>query len=225
MTPAYEPGERWEYSNTNYQILGRLIEVVSGQEYQAYVAANILEPVGMEHSFVADGEIHESMATGHTPWFGTKRPLAENTTDRGTAPQGGIVASASDLARYLQMMMNGEDDVLSAEGKALMMRPASAASPFYGFGWFLDSGNGSVWHSGSTPGVETLAHDGPRREEGGRRAGQRRERNRLRGNDPAPQRHHRQGAGSRLRRRGLPMVPEGPVHRLWCSCRSSTCSA
>ena len=111
----------------------------------------------MAHSFVADGEIHESMATGHRPWFGTKRPLADSATDRGTAPQGGIVASANDLALYMLMMMNGQDDVLSAEGKALMMRPASAASPFYGFGWYLDDGNGSVWHSGSTPGVETLA--------------------------------------------------------------------
>ncbi len=157
VNPAYGPDERWEYSNTNYQILGRLIEVVSRQEYQAYVAANILEPVGMEHSFVADGEIHESMATGHRPWFGTKRPLPENSTHRGSAPQGGIIASAGDLALYMRMMINGKDDVLSAEGKALMMRPASAASPFYGFGWFLDSDNGSVWHSGSSPGFETLA--------------------------------------------------------------------
>jgi CubicO group peptidase (beta-lactamase class C family) len=157
VTPAYEPDERWEYSNTNYQILGRLVEVVSGQEFQAYVTANILEPVGMEHSFVADGEIHESMATGHRPWFGTKRPLPENGTDRATAPQGGIVASAGDLALYMQMMLNGQDDVLSAEGKALMIRPASVASPFYGFGWYLDSGNRTVWHSGATPGFETLA--------------------------------------------------------------------
>ena len=67
VTPAYEPDERWEYSNINYQILGRLIEVVSGQDYQAYIATNILEPVGMEHSFVADGEIHDAMATGHRP--------------------------------------------------------------------------------------------------------------------------------------------------------------
>ncbi len=157
VNPAYEPDERWEYSNTNYLILGRLIEVVSGQDYQDYVTANILEPVGMGDSFVADGEIHESMATGHTPWFGTKRPLADNTTSRGMAPAGGIIASVSDLALYMQMMMNGQDDVLSAAGKALIMRPASAASPFYGFGWYLGDGNGSVWHSGSTPGVETLA--------------------------------------------------------------------
>ncbi len=157
VTPAYAPDERWLYSNTNYQILGRLIEVVSEQDYQTYVTTNILDPVGMENSFVADGEIHEDMATGHRPWFGTKRSLPENTTDLATAPQGGIIASASDLARYLQMMTNGEDDVLSAAGKAQMMRPASAPSPFYGLGWFIDSGNRTVWHSGSTPGFETLA--------------------------------------------------------------------
>jgi CubicO group peptidase (beta-lactamase class C family) len=166
VDPAYAPDERWEYSNTNYQILGRVIEIVSGQEFQAYVAANILEPVGMQQSFVADGEIHESMATGHRPWFWTKRPLPENATDRGTAPQGGIVASAGDLALYMQMMMNGEDDVLSAEGKALMMRPASELSTFYGFGWYLDADNGTVWHSGLSPGFETLATMVPSEQKG-----------------------------------------------------------
>lgn len=156
VTPAYLPGQRWEYSNTNYEVLGRVIEVVSGQEYQAYIAEHILEPVGMHDSFVADGEVHPAMATGHTPWFWTTRALPENTTRRGTAPQGGVVASAADLGRYLQMMMNGRDDVLSAEGKSQMMRPAGGAATFYGFGWFVDTRDGTVWHSGSTPGVETL---------------------------------------------------------------------
>lgn len=157
LKPAYTPGSRWEYSNTNYEILGRLIEVLSGQSYQTYVTRNILEPVGMGHSFVADGQQHPAMATGHLPWFGGKRPLPHNRTDRGTAPQGGIVASAPDLARYMSVMCNGEDDVLSAEGKALMLRPASASSPFYGFGWFIDRDEQSVWHAGASPGFETLA--------------------------------------------------------------------
>ncbi len=157
VAPAHEPGATWEYSNANYAILGRVIEVVSGQAYQTYVTTHILEPVGMNHSFVADGATHASMATGHRPWFGTKRPVSDRTTDRATAPQGGIVASANDLARYLGMMMNGEDDVLSAEGKALMMRPASAVSPNYGFGWYLDPGAGVVWHDGVSVGSETLA--------------------------------------------------------------------
>jgi CubicO group peptidase (beta-lactamase class C family) len=191
VSPAYEAGQRWEYSNTNYEILGRLIEVVSRQEFQTYIASNILGPIGMEHSFVADGGIHDSMATGHRPWFGTKLPLTDNTTNRGTAPQGGIIASATDLARYMRTMMNGEDDVLSAKGKALMMLPAGDASPFYGFGWFVHSSNGSVWHSGTSPGFDAR-DDGPRREESGCRAGQRRQWYGLRGHSPAPQRHHRQ---------------------------------
>ncbi|WP_052548209.1 serine hydrolase domain-containing protein [Enhygromyxa salina] len=157
LAPAYPPGTTWEYSNLNYQILGRVIEVVSNQDFQTYVVSNILVPVGMKNSFVANGEVHEEMATGHLPWFGTKRPLAENRTRRSTAPQGGVVASASDLARYMQVMLNGKDDVLSASGKAAMMRPASDASPSYGFGWFLDAQSGSVWHSGASPGTETLA--------------------------------------------------------------------
>lgn len=157
VTPAYRPDEKWEYSNANYVILGRLIEVASGQDYQSYVAENILKPVGMVHSFVADGEIHEDMATGHVPWFGTKLPVSENRTDRATAPQGGVIASASDIALYLRMMMNGEDDVLSADGKAQMMQPASAVSPHYGFGWNVESDSGVVWHTWVSPGVETLA--------------------------------------------------------------------
>ena len=166
VTPAYAPGERWEYSNLNYQILGRLIEVVSGQSFQDYLTANILEPVGMEHTFVADGQIHDSMATGHAPWFTTKRALAQTPPDVATAPQGGIISTAGDLARYLAMMMNGEDDVLSAAGKAQMMRPASAASPAYGFGWYLDRANGGVWHTGPTPGFESLAWMLPAQKQG-----------------------------------------------------------
>lgn len=156
VDPAHPPGERWEYSNTNYLLLGRIVEVVSGQSFQRYVDDNVLEPIGMAHSFVADGTVHDDMAVGHTPWFGTKRPLPSNVTPRSTAPAGGIVASAADVALYLQTLMNGRDDVLSAEGKKLMLS-ASAASPSYGFGWFIDSSMGTVWHSGLTPGVESLA--------------------------------------------------------------------
>ncbi len=154
LRPPYSPGARWEYSNLNYLILGRLIEVVSGQDYETYIERNILEPVGMRNSFVADGATHDAMATGHRPWFGVKTPLEMSQLARSTGPQGGVVASANDLARYMRVMVNGRDDLLSADGKAMMMRPASEASPFYGFGWFI--GDGSAWHSGSSPGVETL---------------------------------------------------------------------
>ncbi len=156
VLPVNSPGQIWEYSNLNYQILGRLIEEVSQQDFQSYVTTNILEPVGMTNSFVSDGMVHESMANGHTSWFTTKRSMGNTPTDSATAPQGGIVSTAHDMALYMQMMMNGQDDILSAEGKALMMRPASAVSPSYGLGWFIEP-DGGVWHTGTSPGFESLA--------------------------------------------------------------------
>jgi len=156
-SPAHEPGTVWEYSNANYEILGALIERISGLDYAGYVSENILDPIGMDDSFVSDGDMHPEMARGHAPWFGTKRPLEDSKTERIMAAAGGVVASARDMARYLAVIMNGKDDVVSASSKAEMMRPASALSPFYGFGWFIDAGKGTVWHSGASPGTETLA--------------------------------------------------------------------
>lgn len=156
-SPAYEPGARWAYSNANYQILGAVIEAVSGQGYASYIETEILEPVGMKDSFVADGERHDTMARGHKPWFGGKRAMKASRTQRVIAPAGGVIASANDLARYLAVMMNGEDDIINAESKAAMMSPANGASPYYGFGWSLDPENGTVFHTGTNPGVETLA--------------------------------------------------------------------
>jgi hypothetical protein len=156
-TPAQAPGARWQYSNANYLILGAVIEAVSGQEFARYIETRILEPIGMESSFVADGEDHDMMAVGHQPWFGSKRPLRNTRASRVSAPAGGVISTAADMALYLAVMMNGQDDIISAESKAAMMSPASATSPFYGLGWSIDTAHGLAYHSGLTPGVETLA--------------------------------------------------------------------
>ncbi len=160
-TPAHEPGTRWDYSNANYRVLGGLIEAVGEREYAAYVEEHVLAPIGMTDSFVADGGVYEEMAVGHVPWFGAKRPLDDRSTDRSTdgvnAPAGGVVASAEDTARYLAVMMNGEDDVLRASSKAEMMRPAGPVSPHYGLGWGVDPDAGTVAHTGTVPGADALA--------------------------------------------------------------------
>lgn len=165
-TPAHAPDARWQYSNANYQILGAIIEAVSGQDYAPYIKARILEPIGMADSFVSDGARHDSMAVGHLPWFGSKRPIRDNRTNRANASAGGVVSTASDMALYLSTMMNGEDDVISAQGKAVMLRPASPASPYYGLGWYIDAENGGAYHSGLTPGIETLAVLSPAQDRG-----------------------------------------------------------
>ncbi len=160
-TPAREAGTQWQYSNANYLILGALIESLSGLGYDTYVETRILDPLGMDDSFVGGSErgADAVVASGHTPWFGGRRAIlgADPSTGNAMAPAGGVVGSAADVARYLAMMMNGEDDLITAGHKAMMLQPASEASPFYGFGWFLDADADAAFHSGLVPGAEAIA--------------------------------------------------------------------
>ncbi len=170
LTPAHLPGDQWEYSNANYVLAGRVIETVSALSYADYITQNVLVPAGMTNSFVNTGPRDPRLAIGHKPWLGSKRAIKAD--DTGTddadvsggraralayAPQGGLVSTGGDLALYLAMMMNGEDDLITAQAKKLMMRPANDASPYYGLGWFLDPETGLVYHSGNSPGFEALA--------------------------------------------------------------------
>ena len=72
----------------------------------------------MADSFVADGEVHDDIATGHRPWFGTTR-AGRRTPDRPRRRprRAGWSPARTTSARYLLMMMNGEDDLLSAAGQ------------------------------------------------------------------------------------------------------------
>ena len=157
--PDYVPGSRWDYSNANYVLLGVVIEAVSELTYDQYVESMILQPIGMKNSFVGDGGTYDNVAIGHKPWFGRKRPTkdSQTATARASAPGGGVIASANDLALYLEMLLNGEDDIISAESKQSMMQPASDQAPFYGLGWMLNPRDGTVYHTGTNPGVETIA--------------------------------------------------------------------
>ena len=155
--PANTPGKAWEYSNANYQILGALVEEVSGSTYPKYIRARIFEPLGMDDSLVAGESLPAGAATGHTPWFGGVRPYVTGEGRAIDAPAGGIISSARDMGQYLAMWMNGQDDVVSASSKRAMWTSSDPASSRYGLGWSIDPEQGSVYHTGLVPGFETLA--------------------------------------------------------------------
>lgn len=161
LAPATAPGTRWEYSNTNYQILGAVIEQVSGQSYPEYIAAHIFAPLGMERSAVLVGAPPSGLATGHRPWFGGVRATSLGERSAIAAPAGGIVSSARDMGPYLAMWMSGEDDLVTAKSKAMMLAASGPASRGYGLGWSIDPADGMPYHTGLVPGAETLASFDP----------------------------------------------------------------
>ena len=125
MSAAYEPGERYSYSNTNYTILGLVIEAVTGNQVKTEIRKRILQPLGLEDTFL---ESFEDIPGGYvhhyhyaTPYFDETagvhrgftqiRPYLVESTGANLSPEwaaGGMVSSASDLVRWAQAIRNGE---------------------------------------------------------------------------------------------------------------------
>ncbi|MFF2092787.1 serine hydrolase domain-containing protein [Paenibacillus sp. NPDC058174] len=133
---------KFEYSNTNYNVLGALIQAVSGQTYGEYVQKHIFTPLSMEHSFTSRALAEQNgLSQGHQSVFGWVRTA--NPPERPVdVPSGYIMSSAEDMAHYLIAQMNNgvynEKRVVS-EASALLMHGQDGApmgkGATYGMGW------------------------------------------------------------------------------------------
>ena len=98
---AWAPGTRFEYSNTGYGILGRLITNVVGREYNDVVRERLLAPLGMASTgYLAEDAEPERLASGYL-WRG-ERYLDEPSDGYGAlAAMGGIFSTVEDLAKWV----------------------------------------------------------------------------------------------------------------------------
>ena len=109
-----DPGSMWEYSRAT-DVLGRLVEVLSGQTLAAFLQEKILGPLGMhETGFSVPAAQHGRIAEpyAHDPDGGVPMQMIDIRSEAAMASGGGGLAStAMDYARFLQFMLNrGELD-------------------------------------------------------------------------------------------------------------------
>jgi CubicO group peptidase (beta-lactamase class C family) len=150
---TFEPGEKWAYSNSGIDTLGRVIEVVSGEKYEDFLKKRVFDPLEMKN----------------TAFYPTKEQLARlahtygkdkngKLTDSGLSlvglpaepkhpiPAGGLISCGDDLARLYRMMLNGGElngkRVLSERAVAEMtkLQTGEIKTGFvegmgYGYGW------------------------------------------------------------------------------------------
>jgi CubicO group peptidase (beta-lactamase class C family) len=103
----FQPGEKWNYSNSGYVLLGNLIEKISQQSYRQFVQENIFHPLGMKDSrYDSNSEIILHRASGYTPG-------PNGVTNAGyidmTIPlsAGALYSTTEDLLRWEQGLMGG----------------------------------------------------------------------------------------------------------------------
>jgi CubicO group peptidase (beta-lactamase class C family) len=155
------PQQTWRYSNANYLVAGAVLEAASDMPYAQWMHDRIFVPAGMTMTSAEAGEVGAGpQATAYDTWFGLRLPLRART-EPVMVPAGGIASSATDLARYLRLLLNdGVIDgrrLLSADGVHALFAPAAAvpgSSDHYGFGWQVDR-TGDAEHSGVAYGTSS----------------------------------------------------------------------
>jgi CubicO group peptidase (beta-lactamase class C family) len=108
----FQPGEKWNYSNSGYVLLGYLIEKISGQTYEQFVQQNIFSPLGMKDSgYDSHRTVMQRRATGYTP--SDNGPVNAGYIDMSIPfSAGALYSTTEDLLRWEQGLFGGK--VLSA---------------------------------------------------------------------------------------------------------------
>jgi CubicO group peptidase (beta-lactamase class C family) len=157
----FEPGARFEYSNSGFIVLGAIIEKVSGQSYYDYVREHIYKPAGMTgtDAYLMSDDT-PNLAMGYTnlgpddkPASGPRRPNTDTRPARG-GPAGGGYSTAQDLLRFATALLNHK--LLSAKSTDLITTGKVAMGPGkygYGFGDLRVNGQRMFGHNGGAPGI------------------------------------------------------------------------
>lgn len=149
---TYNVNTKFEYSNINYQILGEIVQKVSGMSYQEYIEKNIFKPLEMNHSYTNREKAKEDgLATGYKSLFGFMVPINDSSSHEASLPAAFLIASGEDLAHYMIAQINGGkyngSSVISENGMEMTQEPISSLSN-YGMGWFVN--DDSIGHGGDT---------------------------------------------------------------------------
>lgn len=131
----FKPGTEYRYSNPGIVFLGRIIELLSGDDYEVYVTKNILMPLGMSRSFFDRAPYHLLAHRSHS-YVRVDGALSERPFDFDTGitvSNGGLNAPLTDMARYLQFLLNEPErpehaTVLSRRSLEEMWVPSLTAS-------------------------------------------------------------------------------------------------
>ncbi|MBN1873615.1 MAG: beta-lactamase family protein [Anaerolineae bacterium] len=157
-------GSAFEYSNSNYNLLGLIIETASGELYADYVQKHIFTPLDMNHSYTSQAIAKQNdMAVGHQYWFATPFVAPNIPVPHGSLPAGQLISSSEDMAHYMIALLNegryGDVQILSRAGIDELYHGVAEDIQMgisfgkYGMGWFIDESGQTklIWHSGTTP--------------------------------------------------------------------------
>ena len=173
MPLSFEPGKKWEYSNTAYMMLASIIEKVSGQTFTDFLSANIFQPLGMRHTRIYNTRrsLRDTIANyayGYTFNESLKRYLMPDSLPDmsfviymdGMTGDGSVNSTTADLLKWDRAVKN--HTLLKDETQREMLKGQALVdtikNSMYGYGVSVeknDFGN-MISHGGGWPGYATI---------------------------------------------------------------------
>ncbi|WP_158796544.1 serine hydrolase [Pedobacter sp. L105] len=146
------PDVKFHYNNSNFMVLGSIIEKVTGKKYADYMMENVFKPAGMKHTHVYSTTVYKKIpvdVVGHDRTF--KYSVVQNFLD-GPVGDKGIYSTVNDLVLYDKALKNGRLLKQSSLDSAYTGHNKAVNGHFnYGYGWrMFDGENGRkvVYHTG-----------------------------------------------------------------------------
>jgi len=127
----FRPGTKYSYSNPGVIFLGRIIELFSGDDYEVYIAKNILMPLGMTRTFFDRAPRHLLDHRSHSYTADDDGTVHEQPFDFDsgiTVSNGGLNAPLGDMATYLSFLIDGNDTILKQSSLLEMATPQVRAA-------------------------------------------------------------------------------------------------
>lgn len=163
---TFEPGEKWDYSNAAFVVLGLIIEKVSGQNYFDYLKQHVFKRAGMSNTdFYERDKKVANRAVGYMRVNGKgepdpEAPRRENTLARPAkgSPAGGAYSTVNDMLKFQialnnYKLLNQHYTDIVTTGKAKVPPGWPMSEYAYGFTISLVDGKRIVGHGGAGPGV------------------------------------------------------------------------
>jgi CubicO group peptidase (beta-lactamase class C family) len=155
----FEPGTKWAYSNTNYHLLGMIIEKVSGVPYAKHMQDEFFTPLHLTRTRY---DVRADVIPGRAPGYDVINGAPANASYLSmTIPfsAGGLLSTAGDLVQWQLDLIGGK--VVSPESYLQMTTPAKlsdGSTTRHGFGLFLSDvdGHPNFMHEGAGPGFNSI---------------------------------------------------------------------
>jgi len=156
----FEPGSQFKYSNTNYILLGMLIEKVTGRTYAENLESSIVKPLGLADTrYSRDDALTPRHARGYDQESsGQCVPMKPMSMTQPFAA-GAVESTVDDLAKWTQALADGKAvDAKLLERAWTPYKPTERPSD-YGYGWFIRTESGERWigHNGGINGFMSAA--------------------------------------------------------------------